>query len=105
MKTIIIQGTEEQVETFRSSLTFNINKMPKQVETRVYVVENIDSIGDMTDILTENIHYSELSDSDFMELAEQDGRVYSLQGFQDAFNEEEVNTAIDVVRFINVPLN
>lgn len=77
----------------------------KEVETRVYVVENVDSIGLMTDILTENLHYSDLSDEEFMNLAEQDGRVYSLEGFQEAFNEIEVDTNIDVVRFINVPLN
>ena len=77
----------------------------KEVETRVYVVENIDSIGVMSDILTDGLHYSHLSDEEFMNLAEQDGRVYSLEGFQDAFNEIEVDSNIDVVRFINVPLN
>lgn len=96
MKTITIQGTEKQIETFRSSLSFNINEMPQKVEIRVYVIE-----AENTLMVDERI-FSDLTDEEFMDLAEEEGRVYSLEGFKDAFNEEEINTAIDVIRFINV---
>ena len=67
----------------------------KGVETRVYVV----------DIDDNNYNGDETSDEDFMDMAEADGRVYSLDGFQNAFNFGEVNTNIDVIRFITRPLN
>lgn len=95
MKTIQFTGTEEQIETFRSSLSFNINEMPKAVEVRVYVVDVDDN----------NYNGDETSDEDFMDMAEADGRVYSLDGFQYAFNFGEVNTNTDVIRFITQPLN
>lgn len=59
-------------------------------ETRVYVIDhhNVPEISydfDATD------HES------VMKYAEALGTVYSLKGFQDAFNNEEVNTATDFI--------
>lgn len=41
-----------------------------------------------------------LSDEDFMELAEEEGSVYSLYGFMKAFNEQEVSTSTDCIKII-----
>jgi len=62
----------------------------KNLETKIYVLD-------------QNSHdcfVGGYSDEKFMELAEEDGRVYSLEGFQNAFNMEEVNTAVDIIRII-----
>ena len=105
MKTITFQGDEKHITAISNfhKNTWKDTDNLRKVETRVYVVENVDSIGLMSDILGEKL-YSELTDEEFMDLAEEEGRVYSLQGFQEAFNSEDVNTAIDVIRFINVTI-
>lgn len=94
MKTITLQGTEEQINNlFLKSLDFDTDRLPKLVETRVYVVD-----------AEEDEYEPTMNDEDFMTLAEQGGRVYTLPTFQEAFNYGDVNTSIDVVRFISVPL-
>ena len=104
--TITLQGTKEQISKVQlNSYAFPTEELPIVVETRVYVVKNIDSIGLMSDILIDDKHYTDLTDEEFMTLAEEDGTVYTIQGFQEAFNNEEINSAIDVIRFISVPCN
>ena len=93
MNTIIFQGTEEQISKVQlNSYAFPTEELPKLVEIRVYVLET--SKYDQA-LLWKN--------KMFMRIAEEDGRVYTLEGFQRAFNEEEINTSIDVIRFIPVP--
>lgn len=67
----------------------------EKFETRVYVL-------DVNDL--EDKHHSELTDDEFQSLAEEEGRVYTLNGFQEAFNLEEIDSSIDVIRIINVTL-
>lgn len=100
MKTILLQGTDQQIKLFRETLSFDINSMPKQVETRVYVLESTQFDTLLSDEQFKNL----VTDEDFVTLAEEQGRVYTLQGFQEAFNLEEINSAIDVIRFINQPI-
>jgi hypothetical protein len=40
----------------------------------------------------------------FMRIAEQDGRVYTLEGFQRAFNEEEIDSRYCLIRFIEIEM-
>lgn len=61
-------------------------------ETRVYVVD-LDMLGNSDDFVTKE---------KFMEIAENTGRVYTLEGFQSAFNCEEVNTHTDIIKIIEV---
>jgi len=61
-------------------------------ELRVYVVD-IDTVEEQTGLVTDEV---------FMQLAEQRGTVYSLKGFELAFNYEELNTSTDMIRFIEV---
>ena len=61
-------------------------------ELRVYVVD-INTVEEQIDLVTDEV---------FMELAEQRGTVYSLKGFELAFNYEELNTSTDMIRFIEV---
>lgn len=61
-------------------------------ELRVYVVD-IDIIENYTGFITDDI---------FMELAEKQGTVYSIKGFEIAFNYQELNTSTDMVKFIEV---
>jgi hypothetical protein len=95
MKTITLQGTEEQIEYLGIVLNnFAVDtKLPKAVETRVYVVDSDD-----------NRYSDDMSDDLFMDLAEEQGTVYTLPTFQEAFNYGDVNTFTDVIRFINQPL-
>jgi hypothetical protein len=80
------------------TLLDNIRYGESDTEMRVYVinthderVEDIDNLNDLTN-------------EEFMFEAEEQGRVYTLEGFQRAFNESEVNTEIDVIRFIEVSI-
>ena len=93
MKTITIKGTDNQLEKFRSSLSFNINEMPKQIEIRVYVVDS-----------EEDAYCPKMNDELFMQLAEEGGRVYTLPTFQEAFNSGDVNTFTDIIRFIEITM-
>lgn len=61
-------------------------------ETRVYVIN--------TDIQRSSIFYKRMTDEEFMDEAEFQGTVYSLEGFVTAFNNEEVNTDTDVIKTI-----
>lgn len=90
MKTLTLRGTEEQFDNL--SIAISHYSMPQEVETRVYVVD-----------ATEH-NTSTLSDEMFMTLAEGLGTVYSLTGFQEAFNYGDVNTFTDIVRIINVKI-
>ena len=69
-------------------------------ELRVYVI-NIDEI-DFENEMPVNTTVSQTLDEKFMNIAEKQGGVYTIQGFQNAFNEEKINTAVDVIRFIEV---
>lgn len=92
MKTITLEGEFQKFENLNQATSkFNEDRLPYEVETRVYVVD-----VDFTDC------YAILSDDEFMKLAEEQGRVYTIQGFQEAFNLEEINSSIDTIRFINV---
>lgn len=66
------------------------------METRVYIIN-------VEDFEFHN-HPPSWDDEKFMVEAEKQGSVYSLEGFQKAFNSQDVNTVVDIIRFINVPL-
>jgi hypothetical protein len=63
-------------------------------EIRVYVL-------DCQDISIDK-GYKELTEKEWMDECERQGRVYTLEGFQRAFNEEEINSSIDVIKFITI---
>ena len=50
-------------------------------------------------ILDDRHHY-DLTDDEFMTASEEEGLVYSLEGFQKAFNECNVHTQSDFIRII-----
>ena len=72
----------------------------KMKELRVYVI-NVDDV-DFEKEMPVNTAVSELSDKKFIEIAERQGSVYTLQGFQNAFNNENINSSADIIRFIEV---
>jgi len=49
--------------------------------------------------------FEELTDKEWIEQCERQGRVYTLNGFIKAFNEEEITTSIDVVSCFRVDGN
>ena len=63
-------------------------------ETRVYVI-NVDSID-------EDIKLNQISDEQFMDISERQGIVFTLKGFENAFNNINVSTDTDYIRFIEV---
>ena len=97
MKTITLQGTEEQISKVQlNSYAFPTEELPIVVETRVYALDTQDISVDKG--------FEELTEEEWVVECERQGGVYSLQGFQRAFNEEEINTSIDVIRIINVKI-
>jgi hypothetical protein len=94
MNTIQFTGAEHKIENLHLALGISDNDMPQQSETRVYVVRE----------KGEQYLHSK-TDSEFMDLAEEQGTVFTLEGFQQAFNfNGGVDTDIDIIRFISVPL-
>lgn len=67
------------------------------METRVYVI-NTDLVDDLNPALWD--------DEEFMIEAEEQGSVYTLQGFSDVFNNNspEVNMFTDMIRFVKVDI-
>lgn len=96
MKTITLQGELQKFGNMNQATSkFDKDRLPYEVETRVYIIESSLS----------NMHQDNFPDDEFQSLAEEQGRVYTLQGFQEAFNLEEINSAIDIIRFISVPIS
>ena len=93
MKTIQFTGAEHKIENLHLALGISDNDMPQQSETRVYVIDTFN---------VRERNWNDLTDEEFINLAEEDGNIYTLQGFQEAFNSQDINTEIDVIRFINV---
>ena len=90
MKTIQFTGTVGQLDDLTQNLTDEY--LDLMSETRVYVIDTFNVRG----------NWNDLTDEEFITLAEQDGNIYTLEGFQEAFNAQDINTEIDVIRFINV---
>ena len=93
MKTIQFTGTQDKIENLHLALGISDNDIPQQSETRVYVIDTFN---------VKERNWNGLTNEEFINLAEEDGNVYTLQGFQEAFNSQDINTEIDVIRFINV---
>lgn len=64
------------------------------METRVYVIDTFDFDIDVVP--------TSWDDERFMSEAEIQGSVYTLNGFQEAFNDETVNSSVEFIRFIKV---
>jgi uncharacterized protein YqgV (UPF0045/DUF77 family) len=90
--------TKIQANRMLKCVEFGAELQAKLFETRVYVV-------DVYDERVDDIDVEGLTNDEFMLEAEQQGRVYTLDGFAKAFNSEEVNTSTDVIRFIEVPVS
>ena len=98
---VVHAKTEEEAITkiengdFDENDVFSDKVLPMEelkTELRVYVVE------------ADNKKYEPtMNDEEFIGLSEEEGRIYTVDGFQEAFNLEDVNSRIDIVRFINVP--
>jgi hypothetical protein len=83
--------------TSKDLLETCVNQLKVKTETRVYVVDTEDERMD-------DVYWEELTDEEFMFEAEEQGRVYTLDGFAKAFNFEEINSSTDAIRFIQVPV-
>lgn len=64
-------------------------------EKRYYVI-SYDELED------EDIELHKIPDDEFQTLAEANGRIYTESGFVEAFNQEEVNTVVDILRIVDV---
>ena len=62
-------------------------------EFRVYVVDVHSDTDELIPLL---------SNEEFMNVAEDNGTVYTLQGFQNAFNNDEINSSEEFIRIIEV---
>lgn len=90
-----ILGREVSIEEamqFANEQYGTLCQFNKEKRTRVYLI-NLNNV-DLND------HYQALTDEQFMDIAEQEGTVYPLKGFADAFNLSTINTESDVIRII-----
>ena len=69
-------------------------------EVRVYAV-NIHEIGEDAKDSIDVVGWDTFPDWEFIEMAEKQGNVWTLSGFQKAFNYEEVNTDMFYIRIID----
>lgn len=65
------------------------------MEHRVYLLNRIK-------VERIEMDFGELSDETFIELAESEGTVYSLEGFAKDFNIQYIDSRIDVIRILKV---
>jgi len=79
-------------------LVLNELETAVNTETRVYVVYLGDARVYVVDV-------QGLTNEEFQFEAEEQGRVYTLDGFTKAFNSEDINSNTDVIRFIEVPVS
>jgi CRISPR/Cas system CMR-associated protein Cmr3 (group 5 of RAMP superfamily) len=91
-----LRNLMEKYELFQQDDEVGIAlKELEEVETRVYVVD--------THSLRSKAHW-DLSDDKFMSLAENQGTVYTLEGFKNDFNVGVFDAPHYVIRFINQPI-
>jgi len=65
-----------------------------ETELRFYVLN--------TEDISSGKSFKEITENEWIEECERQGRVYSTEGFQRAFNEEEINTNTDVLKILTV---
>ena len=70
-----------------------------ETEIRVAVID----ITQLTEEQQNTKDYHDISNEEFYTIAEEQGTVFTISGFTNAFNETEVSTSDDVIRFI--PIN
>lgn len=61
------------------------------MKTRVYAIDLYEIDGSVTD----------LSDDEFIDIAERQGKIWTLEGFEKAFNNDEVSDQW-IIRIINL---
>ena len=79
------------------------NAININTETRVYIVDTC--LDDYDDLPT---FRNDCTDDEFIEYAEREGRIYSLETFAKKFNGREsiaINFNTDMIRFIQVPVS
>jgi hypothetical protein len=88
-------------ETSTDLLGTCLVQLKEKTETRVYLINN----GMTTDEFDE-IPFNEVTDEQWMDEAERQGSVYTLDVFASEFNSNnEINQDTDSIRFIEVPVS
>jgi predicted RNA-binding protein with EMAP domain len=70
-------------------------KAVKQTEIRVYAIDTLN---------VKKLDWDDLTDEQFMDLAEKEGSVYTLESFTQDFNNSYIDSNVDKIRFISVPV-
>ena len=68
-----------------------------ETELRFYVLN--------TEDISSGKSFKEITEDEWVEECERQGRVYSTESFQKAFNKEEINTSTDVLKILTVNIN
>lgn len=66
-------------------------------EVKVYAINIYDLEQSVRDAI-DNIGWNQVADWEFMDMAEEQGNVWSLSGFEEAFNNVEIATDIFCIR-------
>lgn len=65
-------------------------------ETRFYLIDTSD--------VSDDFDYIGCTDEEFIEMCEEKGSIYSLEGFKKAFNQQDISTIAHQLRIIEVPI-
>ncbi len=99
MKTIIIQGENHKFDNMNQAMSnLDSGRLPYEVEIRVYIVNPS---------LTSNTDDDYLIDDDlFMDEAERQGTVFTLDEFVRQFNDDEISisNSTHYIRTFTVPI-
>lgn len=82
--------TEQEAMEFALKQYGTLCAFNKPKEPRVYVI-------DVSDL---EKGFNEMTDEEFINESEKQGTAYSLEGFQNAFNKEELNISNQVIKII-----
>lgn len=95
MKTVTLQGEFQKFENLNQAISkFDEDRLPYKVKTRVYLIDAHKYDFDET--------FKNWDDEKFIAEAEIQGTIYTLKGFQKAFNLKEINSSSNIIRFINI---
>jgi hypothetical protein len=80
------------------SIINDLEKLLPKKEMRVYVVRL-----DECESIKDGLYWMSVDDEEFMDEAEKQGLVYTMDLFENDFNTNVINQQSDLIRFITVP--
>lgn len=109
MNTLTFKATEEQINEVLQPLSFILHNSQQSKFIKTAIRSNLNNLLVETRVYLIDLHlidlstiHSNLSNDEFIDIAEEQGTVYSLNGFNDAYNTNQLDSLIvhSVIRII-----